>query len=129
MRLASLCLLLFATTALAQDREVTACESCGAEVYQTPKSYKSGNTKYIYMYDPPHKSLCTACQREANNEGLEPGEAVAENPWAVESAYEKPKRKPKDKHTEEAESGFGASGFMIGIVLVIAFALRFFLKS
>jgi hypothetical protein len=136
-------LLVLAGVAWAQDREITACEICGGDVYQTPKTYVSGRTKYIYIDEPPHKRYCTRCQRDINNGKIDPDNPAAfaprddeedppsQNPWAVdEFDWQKEKAKPREKdvRTKEAESGFGALPWVIGIVAALGLLLRFFLK-
>lgn len=141
--LSLLVLLALATSAWAQDREITACEVCGGDVYQTPKSYKSNRTEYIYVFDQPHKKYCTRCQRDINNGKIDPDnpgsyaprddeeDPESDNPYAVDKFdWEKEKEKPKvkDAHTREAESGFGALPWVIGIVVALGLLIRFFLK-
>ena len=132
-----LSLFVLATLAWAQDREITACEICGGDVYQTPKSYKSNRTKYVYLFDQPHKPYCTRCQRDVNNGKIDPKnpgafaprddeeDPVRDNPYAVEEKKGPPK---KDAHTQEAESGFGALPWVIGILVGLVLVVRFFLK-
>ena len=60
------------------------------------------------------------------DEAAEMGDNPHGNKWAVDE-IEVPKNKAhKD---EEAESGFGALGYVIGIIFALGVALRFFLKS
>jgi hypothetical protein len=137
------CLLALATFARAQEREVTPCEICGGDVYQTPKRYKSNHTEYIYVFDQPHKKYCTRCQRDINNGKIDPNNPGAfsprddeadppsDNPYAVDKFdWEKEKEKPKvkDAHTKQAESGFGALPWVIGILVALGLLVRFFLK-
>lgn len=135
-----LSLLVLAAVAWAQDREITACEICDGDVYQTPKTYKSNRTEYIYMYDPPHKKYCTRCQRDINNGKIDPDspgayaprddeeDAPSDNKYAVDK-FDWEKKKPrKDAQTEEAESGFGALPWVIGILAALGLLVRFFLK-
>lgn len=137
-------LLVLAAAVLAQEREVTGCEICGGEVYQTPKAYVSGNTKYIYIDEPPYKRYCTRCQRDINNGEIDPaappalgprdgeelGESPYGNPYAVDKfEWEKRKKPEKDAHTKQAESGFGAFWYVVAIVVAVAVLLRWFLKS
>ena len=69
-----------AATATA-EREETSCEICGGTVYQTPQSYISGNTKYIYIDKPPYKPYCLRCQRDINNGKIDPtGENLVGQP-------------------------------------------------
>jgi hypothetical protein len=141
--LSLLVLLALATSARAQDREITACEVCGGDVYQTPKKYKSNRTEYIYLFDQPHKKYCTRCQRDINNGKIDPDNAGAyaprddeedpesDNPYAVDKFdWEKEKEEPKvkDAQTKEAESGFGALPWVIGIVVALGLLIRFLLK-
>jgi len=136
-----LSLLVLATFAWAQDREVTACEICGGDVYQTPKSYKSNRTEYIYVFGPPHKPYCTRCQRDVTNGKIDPKnpgvfaprddeeDPPSDNPYAVDKFdWEKKGPPRKDAHTVEAESGFGALPWVIGIVVALGLLVRFFLK-
>ncbi|MHC4548637.1 MAG: hypothetical protein ACYTEZ_07650 [Planctomycetota bacterium] len=136
-----LSLLVLATLVWAQDREVTACEICGGDVYQTPKSYVSGRTKYIYVDTPPHKPYCTRCQRDVNTGKLDPNDPPvlgprdgeedepSDNPYAVDKFdWEKKKAPEKDEATKDAESGFGVLPWVIGIVVGLGLLIRFFLK-
>ncbi len=128
--------------AVAQEREVTACEICGGDVYQTPQTYVSGRTKYIYIDTPPHKPYCTRCQRDVNNGKIDADDPPmlsprddeedepSDNPYAVDKFdWEKEKPKKTDAATEDAEFGFGALGWVIGIVVAVGVLLRFLLKS
>ena len=122
--------------ASAQEREETACEICGGTVLQTPKKFTTGNTRYVWIGEPPHKKYCNRCQRDINNGKIDPSDPptllsrddeeqeAAENPYSREVVVEKPKR----KQSAEAESGFGAMGWVIGIVGVLGFFLRKMLK-
>jgi hypothetical protein len=135
-----LSLLVLATFAWAQEREITACEICGGDVYQTPKTYKSNRTKYIYMYDPPHKKYCTRCQRDINNGTIDPNnpgawgprddeeDPASDNPYKVNKFDWEKKKREKDAQTKEAESGFGALPWVIGILVSLGLLVRFFLK-
>jgi hypothetical protein len=125
----------------AQDDEGSECEICGAFVPMPHQSYVSGNTKYVYINKRKPRRYCTPCQRDINNGKIDPNdppmlaprdgsELGGDNPhgnkWAVDE-IEVPKNKVhKD---EEAESGFGALGYVIGIAIAVGYALRFFLKS
>ena len=136
-----LSLLVLATLAWAQDRKVTACEICGGDVYQTPKSYKSNRTKYVYVFDQPHKPYCTRCQRDVNNGKIDPDnpgafgprddeeDPASDNPYAVDKFdWEKKKPPKKDAHAEDAESGFGVLPWVVGILVALGLLVRFFLK-
>lgn len=136
-------ILVLAAPALAGDaediHEVTACEICGGNVYQTPKSYVSGNTKYVYIDEPPHKPYCTRCQRDINNGKIDPAnppalaprddeEAEYHNPWAVRELDVGRKKVEKDEHTKEAETGFGALKWVAGTVIAFVLLVKFLLK-
>jgi hypothetical protein len=137
-------LLVLAASVLAQEREVTECEICGGTVYQTPKSYISGNTKYIYVDDPPHVRYCNRCQRDINTGKIDPdhppalgprddeemGENPYGNPYAVDKfEWEKRKKPEKDAHTKEAESGMGVVPYVVAVAVAVGLALRYFLRS
>ena len=130
--------LLCVTAAWAGEREITACEICGGDVYQTPKEYVSGNTKYIYMYDPPHKPYCTRCQRDINNGEIDPAnppalsprddEEMGVNPYGNEYMPRAGPPKKAEDHSEQ-HSGFGAWKWVLGMIVAGGFAIRYFLRS
>ena len=120
--------------------EVTDCEICGGSVYQTPKSYVSGNTKYVYIDQPPHKRYCTRCQRDINNGTIDPDnppalaprddeETESDNPWAVKELDTGRPKVEKDAHAKEAETGFGALKWVVGIVIAFVLLFKFLLKN
>jgi len=135
--------LALAPLARAEEREVTDCEICGGKVYQTPKKYRTGNTEYIYIDEPPYKPYCIRCQRDVNQGKIDPSnppaigprddEEMGDNPygnkWAADHTdVGKRKRTDKDAATKDAEGGFGAIGWVIGILVVVGLAVKFFLK-
>jgi len=85
------------------------------------------------------RRYCTPCQRDINNGDIDAAdppllsprdgdEAIRQtkNKWAVdELELKKNERKLTD---EDANSGFGAVGWVAGIVVVLGAALKFFLK-
>ena len=73
MRIA-LMLFLWSAVAWAGEREITDCEICGGTVYQTPKKMVVGNTKYVWIGDPPHKKYCGRCQGDINNGKIDPND-------------------------------------------------------
>jgi len=124
------------------EREITACEICGGDVYQTPKTYKSNRTKYVYLYDPPHKPYCTRCQRDVNNGEIDPDNppALAPRDGEDQESFDNPYSRHADRLAKEAgetkrhqdpeaEGGFGAIWYVAGILAAVVFALRFFLKG
>lgn len=137
-------LLLLATLALAGEREITSCEICGGSVYQTPKEYVSGDTRYVYIDEPPHKRYCVRCQRDINNGEIDPDDPPAlaprddeelghnpyGNPYAAHAdRLTREQGKPRARKTgEEEEGGFGALWYAAAIVVAVGFALRYFLK-
>jgi len=130
-------ILILAAGVLAQERQTTECEICGGTVYQTPKTYVSGDVKYIYMYDRDYKKYCTRCQRDVNNGKIDPSappglgprddeeNEVSDNPYSRHADRVEPRKKHA---TAEEESGFGALKWVAVIVVVLGVAFRFFLK-
>jgi len=133
----------FAPFAGAQDDEPegSVCEICGAFVPMPHQTYVSGNTKYIYIDKRKPRRYCELCQRDINNGKIDPNdppvlaprdgsELGGNNPYGNKWAVDEIKvEKPKTHKDPEAESGFGAIGYVIGIVIAVGYALRFFLKS
>jgi hypothetical protein len=123
------------------EPEGSECEICGAFVPMPHQSYLSGNTKYVYIDKRKARRYCNLCRRDINNGKIDPNdppmlsprdgsELDGDNPhgnkWAIDE-IEVPKN--ENKLDEESESGFGALGYVIGIVIALGYALRFFLKS
>ena len=135
-----LVLLAVAPAALAEDRVTGTCKLCGGTTYGMRRTLTTGNIKYTTIGTISAPTLCQRCtvdvqsgKIDANNppamfprDNEEPEEMY--NPSSPkELDYGQDKRK-KTKADKEAESGFGAITWVIGIVVALGLLLRFFLK-
>ena len=136
-------LLLFVAIEFAHaERTTTDCEICGGTVYQTDKEYVVGNTKYVWIGDPPKKRHCNRCQNDINTGKIdadnppafssrddeEAGDNPHNNRWAVDKLDLGETKFEKDAHTREAESGFGVGPWVIGLIVGVGLLIRFMLK-
>jgi hypothetical protein len=118
------------------------CEICGAHIRAPRREYVSGDTRYVWLNDPPKtQQYCVPCQRDIRSGKIDPDdppllsprtaeeydeENPSENPYAPKARPDKGKK--KDARDEEAHSGFGALTYVVVIAGVLFALLRWFLK-
>ncbi len=135
-----LVLLAVAPAALAEDRVTGTCEICGGTTYGMRRTLTTGNVKYTTIGSISAPAYCQRCTVDVQSGKIDPKNPPAmfsrddEEPEEMHNIYS-PKeldygqdKRKKTKADEEAEGGFGALPWVIGIVVALGLLLRFFLK-
>ncbi len=127
------------TVARGDDEGGSDCQICGAWIPTPRQEWRTGNTRYVYIGKRRLKTYCPPCQRDINNGKIDPSdppllgprdsdEAIdgKKNPFGVEKLdLEGRKIKPLGK---DESSGFGAIGWVAGIVVALGAVLKYLLK-